>query len=159
MPADLTDVTVQRIVVRNGLSRDLAGILIDDLRIEVAHLEGLTSPMPAEARTAASTTDGLGGSSAQPCPAPIRRCAPDRRCETSRLTADVTGSHRPANPVTVTSSSSMDSDSAVNGCGAAQCRLLLGGVDDGGGGKGGIDLVIELVVNPIMSCLASPATA
>jgi glutamate decarboxylase len=50
MPADLSDVTVQRIVVRNGLSRDLAGILIDDLRIEVAHLEGLTSPMPAEAR-------------------------------------------------------------------------------------------------------------
>ncbi|MCL2546863.1 MAG: glutamate decarboxylase [Oscillospiraceae bacterium] len=39
MPDGLTDITVQRIVVRNGLSMDLAGRLIDDIRAHVAHLE------------------------------------------------------------------------------------------------------------------------
>ncbi|MCK8670007.1 glutamate decarboxylase [Rhodococcus sp. HM1] len=46
MPDDLTDATVQRIVVRNGLSFDLANSLIDDIRTEVEFLDGLTSPMP-----------------------------------------------------------------------------------------------------------------
>ena len=48
MPADLTDVTVQRVVVRNGLSRDLAGSFLSDLRAEVAYLDGLSAPMPTE---------------------------------------------------------------------------------------------------------------
>ncbi|MGC0362256.1 glutamate decarboxylase [Rhodococcus sp. 27YEA15] len=48
MPDNLTDVTVQRIVVRNGLSRDLAAALIEDLRNEVAYLDNLEGPMPAE---------------------------------------------------------------------------------------------------------------
>ncbi|MCL2563814.1 MAG: glutamate decarboxylase [Oscillospiraceae bacterium] len=39
MPVDLTDLTVQRIVVRNGLSMDLAGRLIDDIRAQVAYLD------------------------------------------------------------------------------------------------------------------------
>ncbi len=48
MPADLTDVTVQRLVVRNGLSRDLADAFLADLRAQVAWLDGLTGPMPGE---------------------------------------------------------------------------------------------------------------
>jgi glutamate decarboxylase len=48
MPDDLADMTVQRIVVRNGLSMDLAGELLDDIRTETAFLDGLTAPMPAE---------------------------------------------------------------------------------------------------------------
>ncbi|HEV2639974.1 MAG TPA: glutamate decarboxylase [Actinocrinis sp.] len=38
-PADLQDVAVMRIVVRNGFSHDLAGILLDDLRRQVAFFE------------------------------------------------------------------------------------------------------------------------
>ena len=48
MPANLTDVTVQRVVVRNGLSRDLAGRFIEDLRAEVDYLDDLAGPMPPE---------------------------------------------------------------------------------------------------------------
>ncbi|MDR1430545.1 MAG: glutamate decarboxylase [Propionibacteriaceae bacterium] len=39
MPDDLAGITVQRIVVRNGLSIDLADRLLDDIRTEVAYLE------------------------------------------------------------------------------------------------------------------------
>lgn len=39
MPADLTDLTVQRIVVRNGLSLDLAEAFLADLRAQVDHLD------------------------------------------------------------------------------------------------------------------------
>lgn len=47
MPDNLPpDVTVQRIVVRNGLSFDLANSLVEDIRTEVEFLDGLTSPMP-----------------------------------------------------------------------------------------------------------------
>jgi glutamate decarboxylase len=46
MPDNLTDVTVQRIVVRNGLSFDLANSLVEDIRTEVEFLDGLTTPMP-----------------------------------------------------------------------------------------------------------------
>jgi glutamate decarboxylase len=38
LPADLQDVTVQRIVVRNGFSHDLAACFVRDLRAAVAHL-------------------------------------------------------------------------------------------------------------------------
>ncbi|GAA4467384.1 glutamate decarboxylase [Phytohabitans houttuyneae] len=48
MPDDLADVTVQRVVVRNGLSRDLAGAFVSDLRAEVAYLDRLSAPMPVE---------------------------------------------------------------------------------------------------------------
>jgi len=51
MPDDLADMTVQRIVVRNGLSMDLAGELLEDIRTETAFLDGLTSTMPAEGET------------------------------------------------------------------------------------------------------------
>ncbi|SIR67570.1 glutamate decarboxylase [Williamsia sterculiae] len=50
MPDDLTDVTVQRIVVRNGLSMDLAGVLLGHIRDAVDHLDQLTGPIPDSRR-------------------------------------------------------------------------------------------------------------
>lgn len=46
MPDDLTDIVVQRIVVRNGLSHDLAVALLKDLRTQVDFLDGLDGPLP-----------------------------------------------------------------------------------------------------------------
>ncbi|WP_024355625.1 glutamate decarboxylase [Leucobacter chironomi] len=46
MPDDLSDLVVQRIVVRVGLSRDLAGDLLDAITEEVAFLDALESPLP-----------------------------------------------------------------------------------------------------------------
>jgi glutamate decarboxylase len=46
MPKDLQDLTVQRIVVRDGLGMDLADSLVDTIRAEVAYLERLTAPLP-----------------------------------------------------------------------------------------------------------------
>lgn len=48
MPVDLTDVTVQRIVVRNGFSHDLAESFLKDLKACVAYLDNLQAPMPSE---------------------------------------------------------------------------------------------------------------
>ncbi|NLG47218.1 glutamate decarboxylase [Gordonia sp. (in: high G+C Gram-positive bacteria)] len=45
---DLADMTVQRIVVRAGLSHDLAERLLDDMRTEVDFLDRLDAPMPRE---------------------------------------------------------------------------------------------------------------
>ena len=39
MPPDMQDMSVLRVVVRNGLSRDLAGILLRDLKSAVERLE------------------------------------------------------------------------------------------------------------------------
>ncbi|MYS87311.1 glutamate decarboxylase [Embleya scabrispora] len=50
MPDNLADVTVQRIVVRNGLGMDLARDLLDDIREETTFLDRLTGPMPTEGR-------------------------------------------------------------------------------------------------------------
>ncbi|MGO3326248.1 glutamate decarboxylase [Gordonia sp. (in: high G+C Gram-positive bacteria)] len=49
---DLADVTVQRIVVRAGLSEDLADSLLADIVTEVEFLERLSGPMPSEGQTA-----------------------------------------------------------------------------------------------------------
>lgn len=46
MPTDLTALTVQRIVVRNGLGMDLAGRLIDDIRAQIAHLDAVNVKTP-----------------------------------------------------------------------------------------------------------------
>ena len=52
MPDDLSDLVVQRIVVRLGLSRDLAELLLAAIREEVDFLERLDAPIPRErART------------------------------------------------------------------------------------------------------------
>ncbi|MCI1211963.1 glutamate decarboxylase [Bifidobacterium tibiigranuli] len=50
LPADLTDVTVQRIVVRDGFSHDLADAFLEDLRTAVNYLDGLKAPMPSESQ-------------------------------------------------------------------------------------------------------------
>jgi glutamate decarboxylase len=49
LPDDLADVWVQRIVVRNGLSMDLAASLLGDIVEEVTYLDALETPMPREA--------------------------------------------------------------------------------------------------------------
>lgn len=46
MPINLTDITVQRIVVRNGLSMDLADRFLDDIKSQVKYLESLEHKMP-----------------------------------------------------------------------------------------------------------------
>lgn len=51
MPDDLGDLTVQRIVVRNGLSMDLASELLADIRDATAYLDALESPMPVLGQT------------------------------------------------------------------------------------------------------------
>ncbi|MBO9556861.1 MULTISPECIES: glutamate decarboxylase [Cellulomonas] len=51
MPADLEHVTVQRVVVRNGFSHDLAAAFLADLRAEVRYLDALTGPLPTEGRS------------------------------------------------------------------------------------------------------------
>ena len=50
MPDDLADVTVQRIVVRNGLSMDLADKLLDQIGASVKYLDALDGPLPHEGR-------------------------------------------------------------------------------------------------------------
>jgi glutamate decarboxylase len=46
-PENMQDVAVLRIVVRNGVSRDLAGLLVEDMRIQVTALEAATDrPIP-----------------------------------------------------------------------------------------------------------------
>ncbi|MGC5255422.1 glutamate decarboxylase [Gordonia sp. DT218] len=46
LPDNLADQWVQRIVVRNGLSHDLADLLMRDLRSSVEYLDSLDTPMP-----------------------------------------------------------------------------------------------------------------
>jgi glutamate decarboxylase len=48
MPDNLADLRVMRIVVRNGLSLDLAASLLGVIEDEVAYLDALEGPMPAE---------------------------------------------------------------------------------------------------------------
>ncbi|MCQ1956723.1 glutamate decarboxylase [Arthrobacter sp. zg-Y826] len=49
LPDNLSNLTVERIVVRNGLSMDLAEKLLADIRRETTYLEHLSAPMPREA--------------------------------------------------------------------------------------------------------------
>jgi glutamate decarboxylase len=51
-PADLEQVAVMRIVVRNGFSRDLADLFLADLRREVHQLGQLHAPLPQHPRRA-----------------------------------------------------------------------------------------------------------
>ncbi|MEI6620613.1 MAG: glutamate decarboxylase [Actinomycetes bacterium] len=53
MPESITDQTVMRIVVREGLSMDLASLLVNDIAASVRFLESLEAPMPRE-RTGSS---------------------------------------------------------------------------------------------------------
>jgi glutamate decarboxylase len=49
MPADIEDITVMRVVVRNGMSMDLAGLFVQDLGRSVDYLDSLVGPMPKAA--------------------------------------------------------------------------------------------------------------
>jgi glutamate decarboxylase len=50
MPADRQDMAVQRILVRHGFSRDLAGLLMDDYREALSHFDAhpISNPMTEE---------------------------------------------------------------------------------------------------------------
>ncbi|MBJ7343616.1 MAG: hypothetical protein JHC46_08525 [Solirubrobacteraceae bacterium] len=50
MPDDMPELTVQRIVVRSGLSFDLADSLLEDMRVAVDYLDALEGPLPREGR-------------------------------------------------------------------------------------------------------------
>ena len=50
MADNLADMTVQRIVVKVGLSRDLASALLRDIEAEVEFLDNLESPLPSMQR-------------------------------------------------------------------------------------------------------------
>ena len=45
-PENRTDVAALRIVIRNGVSRDMADLLIDDLKRHIEYLERLPTPLP-----------------------------------------------------------------------------------------------------------------
>ena len=53
MPDDLTSLTVQRVVVRNGFSRDLASAFLADLKMEADYLDALSGPLPTEGQSPA----------------------------------------------------------------------------------------------------------
>ncbi|WP_434619928.1 glutamate decarboxylase [Arthrobacter sp. A5] len=53
MPDALSVITVQRIVVRNGFTRDLAGSFLADLQKAVAYLDAMDGTMPATGHSAA----------------------------------------------------------------------------------------------------------
>jgi glutamate decarboxylase len=46
MPADIEDITVMRVVFRNGVSMDLTRMLLDDLGAALKFLEALPGPVP-----------------------------------------------------------------------------------------------------------------
>ena len=46
MPKDIEDMVVMRIVVRQGMSRDMADMLINDIKDAVSELEKLEYPTP-----------------------------------------------------------------------------------------------------------------
>jgi glutamate decarboxylase len=50
MPDDLSELTVQRIVVRNGLSMDLADALLDEMTDSVRYLDTMDGPLPRVGR-------------------------------------------------------------------------------------------------------------
>ncbi len=47
LPANRQDTVVQRILVRHGVSRDLAGLLLDEIKRSLAHLEANPVPKPS----------------------------------------------------------------------------------------------------------------
>ena len=46
MPANIEDMTVMRVVFRNGVSKDLTDLLLADIESSVGHLDGLSGPLP-----------------------------------------------------------------------------------------------------------------
>jgi glutamate decarboxylase len=54
MPLDLSSLTMQRIVVRNGLWTDLADRFLETMITAIKYLDQLESPLPHEVRTTES---------------------------------------------------------------------------------------------------------
>jgi glutamate decarboxylase len=50
LPADMQDVAIMRVNVRNGLSHDLADLLLADLTSSLEYLKALDGPLPKKAR-------------------------------------------------------------------------------------------------------------
>jgi len=48
-PENRQDLSVLRVVVRSGMSRDMADLFLDAVRKQTASLESLTSPLPDRA--------------------------------------------------------------------------------------------------------------
>ena len=48
MADDMSDLTLQRIVVKNGMSHDLATALLTEIKTQVAYLDDLEGPLPKE---------------------------------------------------------------------------------------------------------------
>lgn len=48
MADDLSDLVLQRVVVKNGMSHDLAVALVADIKSQVHFLESLDAPLPRE---------------------------------------------------------------------------------------------------------------
>ena len=50
LTGSVSDISVQRILVRQGVSRDLAGLLLDDMKQSIAHFDRhpVTVPMTKE---------------------------------------------------------------------------------------------------------------
>ena len=59
MPKNIEDMVVMRIVVRQGMSRDMADMLITDIKDAVTELEQLTYPTPS--RIAAQKSEKTKG--------------------------------------------------------------------------------------------------
>ena len=59
MPKNIEDMVVMRIVVRQGMSRDMADMLIGDIKNAVAELEKLDYPTPT--RMAAQKSEKVKG--------------------------------------------------------------------------------------------------
>ena len=53
LPDGLGDITVQRVVVRNGFTKDLAASFLADLKKEVEYLDSLDAPMPSQGQSPA----------------------------------------------------------------------------------------------------------
>ena len=51
-PENLQDMAVLRIVVRAGMTSEMADVLLDQMREKTEFLESLTAPMPGESRAA-----------------------------------------------------------------------------------------------------------
>jgi glutamate decarboxylase len=50
LPANRQQTVVQRVLIRHGVSRDMAGLLAEDLRRAVDHFRKHPSAQPADAR-------------------------------------------------------------------------------------------------------------
>jgi len=50
MPADMEDVTIMRVVFRNGVSTDLVSLLLGDIRDSVEYLDALANPLPRQGK-------------------------------------------------------------------------------------------------------------